>query len=120
MPSSLSRDFFLTRWLRIAADPDVRFFPWVQCPATHAVRQERKAAKRVGPVETGPLRRLSRGLTLFGESTADVFASISHVIRLGITRGAASVITSDWSTFGAQLHVSVLAKAIWPPLFRQY
>jgi hypothetical protein len=40
----------------IAADPDVRFSPSEQSPATHAGRQERQAAKRVGPVGSRPLR----------------------------------------------------------------
>jgi hypothetical protein len=38
-------------------------------------------------------RRLSRGVTSLGESGSDLFAGIPHVIRLGLTRCAASVIT---------------------------
>jgi hypothetical protein len=62
-----------------------------QCPGCGQRRQVKKAAKR-GPVGTGPWGRLPRGVALFCQRTADVFAVITHVIRLGITRGAASII----------------------------
>jgi hypothetical protein len=36
---------------------------------------------------------LPRGVALFCEGSADVLAGIPHVIRLGVTRGAASIVT---------------------------
>ena len=77
-----------------------------QCPGCKRRRQvpigdcrepEAEAAKR-GNAAQRPVRAaglvagLSRRVALFSQRAADVLAGISHVIRLGITRGAASVV----------------------------
>ena len=41
-------------------------------------------------VDGGPL---SRGVALFGQRVADLFAGISHVIRLGLAGGVAAIVT---------------------------
>jgi hypothetical protein len=62
-----------------------------QCPATHAGRQERQAAKGRADVNR-PFGGLPRCVAFLGERAADALASIDHVVGLFIARGVASII----------------------------
>jgi hypothetical protein len=64
-----------------------------QCPGCGQRRQVKKAAKK-GSVGAGPWGKLSRGVALFCQRTADVLAGVDHVIRLGLAGGVAAIVTA--------------------------